>query len=103
TSASHRADGPSTSRGCRVFLTFDVELAEDIEALRTLDPPSPCTLFITGEFAEAHPDAVRAWAKRHEIACHTMSHPHLPTLDAAAQQEEIRQAAAILERLSGAR
>ena len=49
--------------GCRVFLTFDVELEEDIEALRLLDPPAPCTLFITGEFAAAHPEAVREWSK----------------------------------------
>ncbi len=91
------------ARGCRVFLTFDVELEEDIEALRALDPPAPCTLFITGEFAQNFPDAVRAWSKRHEIACHTMSHPHMTTLDAKAQEDEIRKSAQILERLSGAR
>ncbi|HZW32106.1 MAG TPA: polysaccharide deacetylase family protein [Isosphaeraceae bacterium] len=98
---SGRAAEPA--RGCRVFLTFDVELEEDIEALRLLDPPAPCTLFITGEFAEAYPEAVRAWSKRHEIGCHTMSHPHMTGLDAAAQEEEIRRSAAILQRLSGAK
>jgi peptidoglycan/xylan/chitin deacetylase (PgdA/CDA1 family)/uncharacterized lipoprotein YddW (UPF0748 family) len=87
--------------GCRVFLTFDVEREDDIEALRQLDPPGPCTLFITGEFAQEYPDVVRQWARRHEIGCHTMTHPHLPALDAAGQEAEIRQAAEILERLSG--
>jgi peptidoglycan/xylan/chitin deacetylase (PgdA/CDA1 family)/uncharacterized lipoprotein YddW (UPF0748 family) len=90
-------------RGCRVFLTFDIELEEDIEALKALDPPAPCTLFITGEFAQSHPDAVRAWSKRHEIACHTMSHPHMPMLGAKTQEDEIRKSAQILERLSGAK
>jgi peptidoglycan/xylan/chitin deacetylase (PgdA/CDA1 family) len=89
--------------GCRVFLTFDVEMEEDIEALRVLDPPAPCTLFITGEFAQAYPDAVREWAKRHEIGCHTMSHPHMTQLDAGRQGEEIHTSAEILRRLSGAK
>ena len=98
---SGRAAEPA--RGCRVFLTFDVELEEDIEALRLLDPPAPCTLFITGQFAEAYPDVVRAWSKRHEIGCHTVSHPHMTGLDAGAQEEEIRRSAEILQRLSGAK
>jgi peptidoglycan/xylan/chitin deacetylase (PgdA/CDA1 family)/uncharacterized lipoprotein YddW (UPF0748 family) len=101
--ARARAEEPEPAPGCRVFLTFDVEREDDIEALRRLDPPGPCTLFLTGEFAEAYPDVVRQWAKRHEIGCHTMTHPHLSRLDAAGQAAEIGQAAAILERLSGAK
>jgi peptidoglycan/xylan/chitin deacetylase (PgdA/CDA1 family) len=99
--APGRAAEPA--RGCRVFLTFDIELEEDIEALRLLEPPAPCTLFITGEFAESFPDTVREWSKRHEIACHTMSHPHMTSLGAKAQEQEIRESAEILERLSGAK
>jgi len=92
------ADRP---RGCRVFLTFDVETDDDIEALRKLDPPGPCTLFITGKFARAHPDAVREWAVRHEIACHTMNHPRMIDLDFEQQLAEIRDCAALLEKLTG--
>jgi peptidoglycan/xylan/chitin deacetylase (PgdA/CDA1 family) len=97
------AGSAEPARGCRVFLTFDVELEEDIEALRLLDPPAPCTLFITGQFAEAYPDVVREWSTRHEIACHTMTHPHMTGLDAGQQEEEILKSAEILQRLSGAK
>jgi len=78
TSAARAADRPV---GCRVFLTFDVETDDDIEDLRKLDPPGPCTLFITGKFALAHPEVVREWALQHEIACHTMNHPRMIDLD----------------------
>ena len=62
---------------CPVLLTFDVEVKSDIEAFKQLDPPGSCTLFVTGDFAKSHPDVVRGWAQHHEIACHTMTHPHL--------------------------
>jgi peptidoglycan/xylan/chitin deacetylase (PgdA/CDA1 family) len=89
--------------GCRVFLTFDVETDDDIEALRQLDPPGPCTLFVTGKFALAHPEAVREWALQHEIACHTMNHPQMSDLKFEQQLAEIRDCASLLERLTGTR
>jgi peptidoglycan/xylan/chitin deacetylase (PgdA/CDA1 family) len=89
--------------GCRVFLTFDVETDDDIDALRQLNPPGPCTLFVTGKFARAHPEAVREWAVEHEIACHTMNHPRMSDLDFDQQLAEIRDCAALLERLTGTR
>jgi peptidoglycan/xylan/chitin deacetylase (PgdA/CDA1 family) len=102
-SASPPARAADRPLGCRVFLTFDVETDDDIEALRKLDPPGACTLFVTGKFAVAHPEAVREWAVRHEIACHTMNHPRLIDLDFDQQLAEIRDCAAILERLTGSR
>ena len=93
------ADAPKP--GCPILLTFDVELREDVEALKRLDPPGSCTFFVTGEFAEQHPDEVRRWATRHEIGCHTQTHPHLPTLDAGRQAADIRAATETLRKLTG--
>ena len=94
-----QAGDPATQ--CPVLLTFDVEIESDIEALKQLDPPGSCTLFVTGEFAQAHPDVVRGWAKQHEIACHTTSHPHLPQLDFARQLVEIRDSAEAIRKAAG--
>lgn len=96
-----RASAAEAGRGCRVFLTFDVERDEDVEALRILNPPAACTLFITGKFATVYPDAVREWAKRHEIACHTMTHPRMSDLDYEHQLAEIRDSSKLLQELSG--
>ncbi len=86
---------------CPVLLTFDVEIESDIEALKQLDPPGSCTLFVTGEFAQSHPDIVRGWAQHHEIACHTMTHPHLLELEAARQFAEIRDSAEAIRKVTG--
>jgi peptidoglycan/xylan/chitin deacetylase (PgdA/CDA1 family) len=86
---------------CPVLLTFDIEIDADIEALKQLDPPGSCTLFVTGEFAQSHPDVVGAWAERHEIACHTMTHPHLPQLEAARQFAEVRDSAEAIRKATG--
>ena len=93
------ADEPA--RKSPVLLTFDVEIEADIKALEVLNPPGSCTFFVTGEFAQAHPDLVKEWAKRHEIACHTMTHPHMPALDAAKQFAEIRDSAEAVRRATG--
>ena len=93
------ADEPA--RKSPVLLTFDVEIEADIVALKALNPPGSCTIFVTGEFAQAHPDLVKEWAKRHEIACHTMTHPHMPALDAAKQFAEIRDSAEAVRKATG--
>jgi peptidoglycan/xylan/chitin deacetylase (PgdA/CDA1 family) len=86
---------------CPVLLTFDVEIEADIAALKALDPPGSCTFFVTGEFAQAHPDIVKDWAQRHEIGCHTVTHPHLTQLDAAKQFAEIRDSAEAVKKATG--
>jgi peptidoglycan/xylan/chitin deacetylase (PgdA/CDA1 family) len=95
------AGADDRTRQTPVLLTFDVEIEADIAALRDLNPPGSCTLFVTGEFAQAHPDLVRDWSQRHEIACHTMTHPHLPQLDAAKQFAEIRDSAEAIRKATG--
>ena len=95
------AGADDRSRQCPVLLTFDIEIEADIAALRALDPPGSCTFFVTGEFAQSHPDLVKQWARRHEIACHTMTHPHLPALDAAKQFAEIRDSAEAVRKATG--
>ena len=89
------------ARQCPVLLTFDVEIDADIAALQQLAPPGPCTLFVTGEFAQSHPDVVKEWAQQYEIGCHTMTHPHLPQLDAAGQFAEIRDSAEAIRKAMG--
>ncbi len=89
------------ARKCPVLVTFDVEIEADIAALNALNPPGSCTIFVTGEFAQAHPDHVKQWAQRHEIACHTMTHPHMLALDAAKQFAEIRDSAEAVRRATG--
>ena len=93
------ADEPG--RKCPVLLTFDVEIEADIAAFNALNAPGPCTIFVTGEFAQAHPDIVKKSAHRHEIACQTMTQPHMPALDAAKQSVEIRDAAEAVRRATG--
>ncbi len=88
-------------RKCPVLLTFDVEIEADVAALEKLNPPGSCSIFVTGEFAQAHPDLIAEWARRHEIGCHTMTHPHLPMLDAAKQFAEIRDSAEVVRKVTG--
>ncbi len=88
-------------RKCPVLLTFDVEIEADIAALEKLNPPGSCSFFVTGEFAQAHPDLIAEWSHRHEIGCHTMTHPNLKTLDAATQFAEIRDSAEIVRKATG--
>ncbi len=89
------------ARKSPVLLTFDVEIEADIAALEALNPPGSCTVFVTGEFAQAHPDLVKQWATRHEIGCHTMTHPHMSALDAPKQFAEIRDSAEAVRKATG--
>ena len=84
-----------------MLLTFDIEMEADIAALKAIDPPGSCTFFVTGEFAQAHPGLVKEWARRHEIGCHTMTHPHLRELDGARQFAEIRDSAEAIRKATG--
>ncbi len=92
---------PLVRRAAPILLTFDIELESDIEFFRELDPPAPCTLFVTGRFAETYPDVVRKWSEQHEIACHTMTHPHLTELDRDQQFQEIHDSAEAIYKATG--
>jgi len=72
------------------------------------------TLFVTGRFAELHPELLRlAAAHGHEIANHTATHPHFttwaenhrhdlrPGVDRGLVQRELREGAAAIERAIG--
>jgi hypothetical protein len=47
-----------------VLLSFNVEAESDAEALDKLRLDLPATYFVTGEFAQRHPDLVRRLAVR---------------------------------------
>lgn len=61
----------------------------------------PATFFLIGLDAERFPDLARAIrADGHQIANHTRSHPNLDQLDEAAVTGELRDGAALLERIA---
>lgn len=62
----------------------------------------PATFFLTGEFAEAEPAAVRAMADAgHGLGNHSYSHPYFDDLSTAARTEEVRSAHAAIRTASG--
>ncbi|MER5784445.1 polysaccharide deacetylase family protein [Streptomyces mobaraensis] len=84
---------PTTRR--EVALTFNAAWDEAglADVLRTLDRnDAPATFFPTGRFAERHPDAVRAMARRHGVGSHSHTHPHFPRLTRAEAEEEVTAA-----------
>ncbi|MGI5341181.1 polysaccharide deacetylase family protein [Streptomyces sp. CA-181903] len=84
---------PTTRR--EVALTFNAAWDEAglTDVLRTLDRNgAPATFFPTGRFAERHPDAVRAMARRHGIGSHSHTHPHFSRLTRAEAEEEVTAA-----------
>lgn len=61
------------------------------------------TFFMLGQYAASGADTVRrVAAEGHEIGSHSMSHPDLTRLSAAAARAQVRDAATILEQISGA-
>lgn len=84
---------PTTRR--EVALTFNAAWDEAglADVLRTLDRSgAPATFFPTGRFAERHPDAVRAMARRHGVGSHSHTHPHFSRLTRAEVEEEVTAA-----------
>ncbi|MDG4856609.1 polysaccharide deacetylase family protein [Streptomyces sp. T-3] len=61
----------------------------------------PAAFFPTGDFAERHPDAVRALAQDHVIGNHSHTHPHFPRLTRQAQLHEIRAAEQAIAEATG--
>lgn len=86
-----------------VALTFDdgpypVTTPLLVQTLRDLGVPA--TFFLIGRDAEQFPALVRAIAAGgNEIADHTLTHPDLDRLDAAAVRAELEGGAAALERI----
>src|SRR5690606_12867888 len=73
-----------------VALTFDGGASDAgvQDILDTLEAEDvPATFFVTGDFARAYPDSVRAMAEGgHPVGNHSDTHPHFP----ASTNEEIR-------------
>ncbi|WP_405827939.1 polysaccharide deacetylase family protein [Streptomyces sp. NBC_00105] len=61
----------------------------------------PATFFPTGEFADAHPAAVRAMGAAHGLGNHSYSHPYFGDISTAERAEEVRRADAAIRTASG--
>ena len=89
----------------RIALTFDAGGTEDTlpQILATLRARGVrVTMFITGKFAEKHPESVRqAAADGHEIANHTYSHRDSRELADEQLIEELARTETILQELTG--
>ncbi|KAB7837973.1 polysaccharide deacetylase family protein, partial [Streptomyces mobaraensis] len=59
------------------------------------------TFFMTGRFASAHGDAARRIARAYPVGNHSMTHPAFPGLTREQRVEEVRSAAAAVERAVG--
>ncbi|KYH32705.1 polysaccharide deacetylase family protein [Neomoorella mulderi] len=91
--------------GHRVALTFDdgpfprwtERYLTVLAATRT-----PATFFMVGRQVEAHPELVRAALDGgHEVASHSWRHANLGKASQAEAEADLRQAAAVLEKISG--
>jgi peptidoglycan/xylan/chitin deacetylase (PgdA/CDA1 family) len=64
----------------------------------------PAVFFLIGRDAQAQPAiTLRAYQQGVELGDHTLTHPEMSTLDAAAQLAEIEQGAKQIERITGSR
>jgi peptidoglycan-N-acetylglucosamine deacetylase len=99
-----KARAPAEARPRLIALTFDdgpypVTTPLLLQTLRDLHVPS--TFFVIGRDAEQFPDLARAIsAGGHQIADHTLTHPDLDRLGDTAVTAELRQGAAVLERIA---
>jgi peptidoglycan/xylan/chitin deacetylase (PgdA/CDA1 family) len=99
--------GPAEGR--RVALTFDAcstggKSRYDrgvIQALR--EAKVPATLFISGHWAESHPDETKELAKDllFELGNHSYVHPHMTRVSEARQRKELEHTQEILTSLTG--
>ncbi|GHI85308.1 polysaccharide deacetylase family protein [Streptomyces xanthophaeus] len=62
----------------------------------------PATFFPTGQFAAAHPAAVRAMAATHGLGNHSYSHPYFDDLSTQQRRDEVMRADAAIRKASGA-
>lgn len=88
---------PTTRRV--VALTFDGGSGAQAVAsvLGTLDREGVrATFFLTGRFVETYPRATRRIARRGVVGNHSMTHPHLTQLSAAAVRSELVDAESVI-------
>ncbi|MBT2507633.1 polysaccharide deacetylase family protein [Streptomyces sp. ISL-98] len=94
---------PTTRRV--VVLTFNAAWDETgvgtaLQVLRRYKVPA--TFFLTGEFAERHPEAARAMAAEHGIGNHSYSHPEFDGLTRREVSEEVLRADRAIRQATGA-
>ncbi|MFY8092507.1 MAG: polysaccharide deacetylase family protein [Niveispirillum sp.] len=95
---------PGLAKG-EVVLTFDdgpvpVLTSQVLEALKA--ECARATFFMTGSNLDAHGElAKRAVAEGHSAGIHSYSHPHLGTLTAAAQLDDLARTQAVYRQLFG--
>jgi len=88
-----------------VLLSFDVtnESADDLAFLTTTlaQYNATATFFVTGEYAQQHPDLVRGLARDYEVACSGMTRARLPEINDTQLAWELSACKHILENLTG--
>jgi peptidoglycan/xylan/chitin deacetylase (PgdA/CDA1 family) len=81
-----------------VAITFDAcatatqGYAFDRPIYRALEAADiPATIFVSGHWVQAHPDAMREMAANHriEFGNHTFDHPHMPRLEVEQMRDEV--------------
>lgn len=86
-------------------LTFDSAWGdEDLEEILSIlkKHNAPGTFFVTGEWAQKYPDAIRLIDKNgHEIANHGTSHKHMPQISKTEMAKEIQDCHNIVYNLIG--
>ncbi|HEX3003466.1 MAG TPA: polysaccharide deacetylase family protein [Angustibacter sp.] len=87
-----------------VALTFDAGASADGVAsiLRTLKRDDvPASFFLTGDFAEQHPDGATHLAAYGRVGNHTSDHLHLTTLTTAQVRAQVTGARTTIRRVTG--
>lgn len=87
-----------------VALTFDAGASADGVAsiLQTLKREGvPASFFLTGDFAEQHPDGASHLAAYGRVGNHTTDHPHLTTLTTTQVRVQVTGARATIRRVTG--
>ncbi|MGN6611514.1 MAG: polysaccharide deacetylase family protein [Angustibacter sp.] len=85
-------------------LTFDAGASADGVApiLRTLKQQDvPASFFLTGDFAQEHPDGATHLAAYGRVGNHTSDHPHLTTLATSQVRTQVTGARATIRRVTG--
>ncbi|MFY9411773.1 MAG: polysaccharide deacetylase family protein [Dethiobacteria bacterium] len=100
-------DGTISSGSKQIALTFDSgwEYKETIPLLNVLDQYGvKATFFPRALWLKDHPGLGREIARRgHTFGNHSLTHPHLTQMSAAAIREEIRQSTQLIWNISGTR
>ena len=88
-----------------LYLTFDAGYengftAQMLDVLK--DRQVPAAFFLVGDYLERQPDLVRRMvAEGHIVGNHTLTHPDMTKLDAAAFEQELRGMEALYEAVTG--